>query len=241
MQKWTNNCLFWMVALPQCMKLWALVIPIWSTSVLYQWDFVLGAVKYIYILRVVGLLGFGHVMRGEGELVSRAFFRASLMLQVVVTVLTHTHRRGDFQPLDLWLEATTLLAEDLATVSAVVAPFSEGETHSASRAAVHLLILYPVICGRASGLITDRPAKHTATAVTYQDLTVVFWNGKRGDFRRMSVVLAVKRCVHGEFAPEHQLSLPSVAWFELVVRPSFHSAGLKRLWYRSMRGCRVRL
>lgn len=55
----------------------------------------------IYILRVVGLLGFGHVMRGEGELVSRAFFRASLMLQVVVTVLTHTHRRGDFQPLDL--------------------------------------------------------------------------------------------------------------------------------------------
>ncbi len=49
MQKWTNNCLFWMVALPQCMKLWALVIPIWSTSVLYQWDFVLGAVKYIYI------------------------------------------------------------------------------------------------------------------------------------------------------------------------------------------------
>lgn len=35
-------------------------------------------------------------------------------------------------------------------------------------------------------------------------------NGKRGDFRRMSVVLAVKRCVHGEFAPELQLSLPSV-------------------------------
>ncbi len=39
----------------------------------------------------------------------------------------------------------------------------------------------------------------------------LLWNGKRGDFRRMSVVLAVKRCVHGEFAPEHQLSLPSVA------------------------------
>lgn len=52
-------------------------------------------------LRVVGILSFGHVMQGEGDLVSWAFFRAPLMLQVVVTVLTHTHRRGDFQPLDL--------------------------------------------------------------------------------------------------------------------------------------------
>lgn len=60
---------------------------------IYQWDFAWG--------EVVGILSFGHVMRGEGDLVSWAFFRAPLMLQVVVTVLTHTHRRGDFQPLDL--------------------------------------------------------------------------------------------------------------------------------------------
>ncbi len=37
-----------MVALLQCMKLWALVIPFWSTSVLYQWDFARGAVKYFF-------------------------------------------------------------------------------------------------------------------------------------------------------------------------------------------------
>lgn len=43
---------------------------------------------------------------GEGDLVSGVFFRAALMLQVVVTVLTHSHRRGDFQTLDLRLEAT---------------------------------------------------------------------------------------------------------------------------------------
>lgn len=53
----------------------------------------------VVFLRVVVCCG--HVTRGEGDLVSRAFFRAPLMLQVVVTVLTHTHRRGDFQPLDL--------------------------------------------------------------------------------------------------------------------------------------------
>lgn len=73
----------------------------------------------------------------------------------------------------IYCKSVLLLAEDLATVSAVVAPFSEGETHSASRTAVHLLVLHPVVCGRTSGLITHRPAEHAATAVAYQDLTVV--------------------------------------------------------------------
>lgn len=49
---------------------------------------------------------FRGVSCGAGGLVSRALFGASLMLQVVVTVLTHSHRRGDLQPLDLRLEAT---------------------------------------------------------------------------------------------------------------------------------------
>lgn len=31
------------------------------------------------------------------------------------------------------------------------------------------------------------------------------------DLGWVSVVLAIKRCVHGEFAPEDQLALPSVA------------------------------
>lgn len=91
---------------------------------------------------------------GEGDLVSGVFFRAALMLQVVVTVLTHSHRRGDFQTLDLRLEATALLAEDLSTVPAVVASFGEGEADGAPRTTVHLLVLHPVICSRATRLIT---------------------------------------------------------------------------------------
>lgn len=66
-----------------------------------------------------------------------------------------------------------LLAEDLAAVSAVVASFGEGEAYSASRAAVHLFVLHPVVCRGAPWLIADRPAEQTAPAVTHQDLTVV--------------------------------------------------------------------
>lgn len=55
----------------------------------------------VFIFR--GKLGFRRtgVKCGGVDLVSRALFRAPLMLQVVVTVLTHSHRRGDLQPLDL--------------------------------------------------------------------------------------------------------------------------------------------
>lgn len=36
-------------------------------------------------------------------------------------------------------------------------------------------------------------------------------DGEGGDLCWVSIVLAIKRCVHGEFAPEDQLALPSVA------------------------------
>lgn len=48
--------------------------------------------------------------RGEavlrGCLVSAALVHTALVLEVVVTVLTHSHRRRDLQPFDLRLEAT---------------------------------------------------------------------------------------------------------------------------------------
>lgn len=43
---------------------------------------------------------------GSALLVPGPLFRASLVLQVVVTVLAHPHRGGDFQTLDFGLEAT---------------------------------------------------------------------------------------------------------------------------------------
>lgn len=37
-------------------------------------------------------------------------------------------------------------------------------------------------------------------------------DGEGGDLSWVSVVLAIKGSVHGEFAPEDQLALPSVPW-----------------------------
>lgn len=139
-----------------------------------------------------------------------AVISAAFVLQVVVTVLTHSHWRRDLQSLDLRLEAAALLAEELPAVPAVVAALREGETHGAARAAVHHLVLHPVVGCRAARLVTHRPAEHTAPTVAHQDLTVVLGDGEGCDFGRVSVVLAVERRVHGEFAPENQLALPSV-------------------------------
>lgn len=156
------------------------------------------------------------------------------MLQVVVTVLTNTNRRRDLQTFDLRLEATALLAEELPAVPAVVASLGQGEANGAAGAAVHHLVLHPVIGRRPAGLIADRPAEHPTTTVAHQDLTVVLGDGEGGDLSWVSVVLAIKRRVHGEFAPEDQLALPSVAGPELVVRPGLHGARVERLRHRGL-------
>lgn len=39
----------------------------------------------------------------------------------------------------------------------------------------------------------------------------LLWDGERCDLGRVGIVLAVEGGVHGELAPEHQLSFPSVA------------------------------
>lgn len=66
-----------------------------------------------------------------------------------------------------------LLAEELSAVPTMVASLSKREANRAAGAAVHHLVLHPVVCCRTAGLVADRPAKHSATAVTYQDFTVV--------------------------------------------------------------------
>lgn len=176
----------------------------------------------------------GHVGGGRGDSwrwssVSAAVLGAALVLKVVVTVLTNPHRRRDLQPLDLRLEATALLAEELPTVPAVVAPLGEGEAHGAAGAAVHHLVLHPVVCCRAARLLAHRPAEDPAAPVPHQDLTVVLGDGEGCDLGWLGVVLAIERRVHGEFAPEHQLALPSVAGPELVERPWVHGGGMQRL------------
>lgn len=136
-----------------------------------------------------------------------------------------------------------LLAEELPAVPAVVAPLGEGEAHRAAGAAVHHLVLHPVVGRRTARLVADRPAEDSTAAVAHQDLAVVpeerrekrqktarvkhqregmekkkehgwallLGDGEGCDLGRVSVVLAIKRRVHGEFTPEDQLALPSVA------------------------------
>ena len=66
-----------------------------------------------------------------------------------------------------------LLAEELPAVPAVVASLGEGEPNRAAGAAVHHLVLHPVVGCRAARLVTDRPAEDPAAPVAHQDLTVV--------------------------------------------------------------------
>lgn len=121
------------------------------------------------------------------------------------------------------------MAEELPAVPAVVASLGEGEANRAAGAAVNHLVLHPVVGRRTARLVAHGPAEDSAATVAHQDLTVVLGDGEGRDLGWLSVVLAIKRRVHGEFAPEDQLALPSVAGPELVVRPCVHGGGLERL------------
>lgn len=66
-----------------------------------------------------------------------------------------------------------LLAKELPAVPTMVASLGQREADGAAGAAVHDLVLHPVICCRAARLVTDRPAKHSAAPVSHQDLAVV--------------------------------------------------------------------
>lgn len=116
----------------------------------------------------------------------------------------------------------------------MVASLGEGEANRAAGAAVNHLVLHPVVSCRAAWLVADRPAEDSPPTVAHQDLTVVLGDGKGRDLGWVSVVLAIKRRVHGEFAPEDQLALPSVACPELVIRPCVHGGGLERLRHQAM-------
>lgn len=65
------------------------------------------------------------------------------------------------------------MAEELPAVPAVVTPLGEGEAHRAARAAVHHLVLHPVVGGGTTRLVADGPAEDSAASVTHQDLAVV--------------------------------------------------------------------
>lgn len=76
----------------------------------------------------------------------------------------------------------SLLAEELPAVPAVVASLGEREADGAAGAAVHHLVLHPVVGRRAARLLTHRPAEDPAAPVAHQDLTVVPepWETVRG-------------------------------------------------------------
>lgn len=65
------------------------------------------------------------------------------------------------------------MAEELPAVPAVVASLGQREADGAAGAAVHHLVLHPVVGRRAARLLAHGPAEDAATAVAYQDLTVV--------------------------------------------------------------------
>lgn len=55
----------------------------------------------------------------------------------------------------------------------MVAPLGEGEANGAAGAAVHHLVLHPVVGRRAARLVAHRPAEDPAAPVAHQDLAVV--------------------------------------------------------------------
>lgn len=87
---------------------------------------------------------------------------------------------GQTQGIDQCKKQDLLLAEELPAVPAVVAALSEGEAHRAARAAVHHLILHPVVGRRTTRLVADGPAEDSAASVTHEDLTVVPGGRKKG-------------------------------------------------------------
>lgn len=54
-----------------------------------------------------------------------------------------------------------------------MAPLGEGEANGAAGAAVHHLVLHPVVGRRAARLVAHRPAEDPAAPVAHQDLAVV--------------------------------------------------------------------
>lgn len=67
----------------------------------------------------------------------------------------------------------SLLAEELPAVPAVVTSLGQREADGAAGAAVHHLVLHPVVGRRAARLLTHGPAEDAAATVAHQDLTVV--------------------------------------------------------------------
>lgn len=156
-----------------------------------------------------------------------------------------------------------LLAEELPAIPAVVTSLSEGEANRATRAAVHHLILHPVVGCRTTRLVADGPAEDSTTPVPHKDLTVVPTTTMKGggnikeqkkefvlsfgqwfvllgdskgcDLSWVSVVLAIKRSVHGEFAPEDQLALPSVPWGHPEIPVHTQTSWIKKMGRPSIR------
>lgn len=132
----------------------------------------------------------------ESSTIPRPVLQTPLVLQVVVTVLTHAHRRRDFQAFDFRLKPTALLAEELAAVPAVVPSFCQRKPHRAARTAVPSFILHPVVSSRAARLVTHRPAEHAASTVPDEDPAVILGDAQGGDLSGVSVVLPIEGRVH---------------------------------------------
>lgn len=65
------------------------------------------------------------------------------------------------------------MAEELPAVPAVVASLRQREADGAAGAAVHHLVLHPVVGRRAARLLTHGPAEDPTATVAHQNLAVV--------------------------------------------------------------------
>lgn len=227
----------------------------------------------------------GHVRRGRQDLSvlgrcgqsSVSAFGAELMLKVVVTVLTDTHRRRDLQSFDLWLEAAApvkwgndrrewevhlQVRQNFGHFLVRTTPsiISKGMVYFWQKSCPQFLqwwrrsvrekrMVQPEQLSTTSSFTQWSAAERPGWSLTDQLKTrprpsptrILLWSlsrewmggggylktkeelvltfgrwffllgdGEGCDLSWLSVVLAIKRSVHGEFAPEHQLALPSV-------------------------------
>lgn len=83
------------------------------------------------------------------------------------------HLRGRAHRNSKYWHLILLLAEELAAVPAMVPSLCQRKPHGAAGTAVSSFILHPVVSSRAAGLVTHRPAEHSASTVTNEDPAVI--------------------------------------------------------------------
>lgn len=107
------------------------------------------------------------------------------------------------------------LTEELPAVPAVVASLRQGEADGAAGAAVHHLVLHPVVSRRAAGLVAHRPAEDSTAPVSNQDLTVIPAETKQE--QRETALNRVRSASNRKITANYNFSKTETARYQLSV------------------------